>query len=59
MYQRMPKIYMQWNVSPTSDEGRSVIRNRIRIEVKYLQEDIVRESVDGDSCERFRLACIR
>ena len=59
MYQRMPKIYFQWNVSPTSDEGRQVILIRIQIEVEYLQEDIVRESVDSDSCERFRLACIR
>ena len=28
------------------------------MDVEYLQEDIVWEGIDGDSCEGFGLACI-
>jgi hypothetical protein len=54
----MPKIFTQWNKSSISGKMKPLIHTQIQVE--YLQEDIVGELADSDSCERFRfkLACV-
>ena len=50
---------MSWNASPTSDSDRAPPLKLMQIEVEYLQEDIVGERADSDSCERFSLRLVR